>query len=117
MLQSIKVGRAVGEIGVVLLLGLEMGHSPLRLFHDLVPPNEQFLAEIIPLPLIHERRFVKRSVALVLVQYCRTVLMRGHCNPLQNEASPCSRANLRAARITPNGGDSGFIRDRAPRRS
>src|SRR5258705_13935720 len=80
-----------------------MGQSFLGLFHDLVPPNEQFPAEIIPLPLIHEGLFVKRLVAPILVQYCLAVLMRRHCNPLQNEASPNSRAGLyRAARCADN---------------
>src|SRR5258707_14319604 len=79
-----------------------MGQSFLGLFHDLVPPNEQFLAEIIPLPLIHERLFVKRLVALILVQYCHAVLIRRHWQPLQNGEPLLAGGLYLAARCADN---------------
>src|SRR3954468_6258930 len=66
---TIRFGRrAVGKIGMVFALGLEMRQRLLRLFQDLFLPAEQLVAEILPLALIHERLFVGRSVGLVLVQ-------------------------------------------------
>src|SRR5262249_59158620 len=59
-----------------------MGQRFLRLLQDLVLPGEQLQAEILPLALVHERLFVRRSVELVLVDYSDAILLRGHCYPM-----------------------------------
>src|SRR5262245_11267536 len=59
-----------------------MGQRFLRLLQDLVLPREQLQAEILPLALVHERLFVRRSVELVLVDYSDAILLRGHCYPM-----------------------------------
>src|SRR5262249_57036329 len=55
-------GGAVGEIGMVLVLGLEMGERVLGFPQDFVFPDEQLLAEILPLALVHEWLFIGRTV-------------------------------------------------------
>src|SRR4030081_2135268 len=92
-------GGAVGEIGVILVLGLEVSQRLLGLFENLLLPREQFLAEILPLALAHEGLFVGRSVDLALVQYRDAILMRRHCNPVRKlREPPCSRGELISAR-------------------
>src|SRR5262245_54943844 len=59
-----------------------MGQRFLRLLQDLVLPGEQLQAEILPLALVHERLFVRRSVGLVLIEYSDAILLRGHCYPM-----------------------------------
>src|SRR5262245_6090868 len=59
-----------------------MGQRFLRLLQDLVLPREQLLAEILPLALVHEWLFVRRSVGLVLVENSDAILLRGHCYPM-----------------------------------
>src|SRR5262245_16071248 len=59
-----------------------MGQRFLRLLEDLVLPGEQLQTEILPLALVHERLFVRRSVELVLVDYSDAILLRGHCYPM-----------------------------------
>src|SRR5262249_41874013 len=90
-------GRAVGKVGVILVLGLEMGQRLLGLLEDLLLPREQLLAEILPLALVHEGLFVGRSIGLGLVQYCGAILLRRHCNPVR-KANPCSRGELISSR-------------------
>src|SRR6185295_108300 len=51
---------AVGEIGMVFVLGLEMRQGLLGLLEDIVLPGEQLDAEILPLALVHERLFIGR---------------------------------------------------------
>src|SRR5271169_2566180 len=50
--------RAVGEIGVILALVLEMLKRLPGLLEDALPPVEQLQTEILPLTLVHERLFV-----------------------------------------------------------
>ena len=55
---------AVGEIGVILVLVLQVLQRVARLFQDVVLPDEQLGAEIVALPLIHEGFFVGGPVAV-----------------------------------------------------
>src|SRR5262249_30129661 len=76
-----------------------MGQRFLRLLQDLVLPGEQLQAEILPLALVHERLFVRRSVGLVLVDYSDAILLRGHCYPMpKTKRTPCSRGELISSR-------------------
>src|SRR5260370_41190547 len=80
--------RAVGKIGVILVLGLKMGERFLGLLEDFLLPSDELLAEILPLALVHERLFVGRSIELGLVQYPAAVLFRRHCIPLRKPNPP-----------------------------
>src|SRR5580658_5009314 len=51
-------GSAVGEVGMILALILEMLQRLLGLLEDVLAPIEQLQAEILPLALVHERLFV-----------------------------------------------------------
>src|SRR5262249_27396370 len=80
-------GRAVGKVGVILLLRPGKGQALPWPLLDLLLPPEQLLAEILPLALIHEGLFVGRSVGLGLVEYSGAILLRRHCNHVR-EANP-----------------------------
>src|SRR5262249_3598442 len=82
---------AVGEIRVILALGLKMGQRLLGLFEYLLLPGEELLAEILPLAVVHERLFVGRSINLVLVEDRGAILVRRHCYPMPKRANPLSR--------------------------
>src|SRR5262245_11813030 len=60
-------GGAVGEIGMILVLVLEMLQRLLGLLQDFLLPGEKLLAEVLPLALVHERLFVGGPIVLVLV--------------------------------------------------
>ena len=90
-------GGAVGEVGMILVLVLEMLQRLLGLLEDVLPPVEQLLAEILPLALVHERLFVGRPIVLVLSRLacpflpptCRSVLLvRRHGFPALNRRLP-----------------------------
>ena len=51
-------GGAVGEVGMILALILEMLQRLLGLLEDVLAPVEQLQAEILPLALVHEWLFV-----------------------------------------------------------
>src|SRR5215470_15812129 len=106
-----------------------MGQRFLRLLQDLVLPGEQLQAEILPLALVHERLFVRRSVELVLVDYSDAILLRGHCYPMpKTKRTPelagrayieprdggqqlnCRRARFRCAAKEGAGGDAPDVR-------
>src|SRR5262249_52463609 len=98
-------GGAVGEIGMVLILILEMLQRLLRLLEDVFFPVEQLLAEVFPLALAHERLFVGWPIALFLLTQhplavlppCRALLLVGgllrtHRFPVTRlTRTPCSR--------------------------
>jgi len=58
-------GGAVGEVGVILILVLEMLQRLLGLFQEFLLPLGQLLAEVFPLALVHERLVLGRTVVLV----------------------------------------------------
>src|SRR5580704_18143835 len=58
--------RAVGEIGMILILVLQVLQRFPRLLEDLLLPGDEPLAEILPLAVAHERLFLRRPVILVL---------------------------------------------------
>ena len=58
-------GGAVGEVGMVLVVVLEMLQRLLGFLEDVLAPVEQLHAEILPLALIHERFPVRRTVDFV----------------------------------------------------
>src|SRR6266571_903311 len=60
-------GGAIGEIGMVLVLVLQVLERLARLPQDLVAPDEQPLAEIIPLALVHERLSIGRPVVFLFL--------------------------------------------------
>src|SRR5262249_47605838 len=93
-------GGAVGEVGMVLVLGLQMRQCLSRLLEDLLLPGHELLAEILPLSLVHERLFVGRSIRLGPVLYRAAVFLR-HCNPVQKR-SPYSRGELISTRARPD---------------
>src|SRR5262245_47759899 len=55
----------VGEVGMILILILKMLQRLLRFLQDILFPVEQLLAEVLPLPLVHEGLLVGRPVVLV----------------------------------------------------
>src|SRR5919107_1069350 len=58
-------GGAVGDVGVVLVLGLERGEGLLRLTQDVALPLDELAPEILALPVVHERLVVARPITLV----------------------------------------------------
>jgi hypothetical protein len=48
-------GGAIGEIGMILILVLEVLERLPRFLQDVLLPIEQLLPEVLPLALIHER--------------------------------------------------------------
>src|SRR4029079_3879549 len=66
-------GGAVGQIGVIHILVLQMLQGVLGLFEDVFPPNRELLAGILLLPLVHERLFLGRPVMLPLVLGRRSI--------------------------------------------
>src|SRR4029079_9617397 len=56
-------GGPIGEIGMVLVLFLEVQERFLSLFEDLLFPAQQSGAEIVTLALVHKRLFIGRPVA------------------------------------------------------
>jgi hypothetical protein len=64
-------GRPIGEIGMVLVLVLEMLQRLLGYLEYILPPGEQLVAEILPLALVHERLFVGGPVGLVHIRLDR----------------------------------------------
>src|SRR5262249_32613465 len=84
--------RAVGKIGVLLVLRLKMSQRFFGLLAALLLSIEEIVAEILPLALAHERLFVRRSVGLGFSLYGAAVFWRRHCNPVR-KANP-----LRAGR-------------------
>src|SRR5262249_25458486 len=60
-------GGAIGKIGMVLILLLQVLEGVARLPEDLVAPHEQPLAEVVPLALVHERLFVGRPVVFIFI--------------------------------------------------
>src|SRR5262249_31623219 len=61
-------GRPVREVGVVDVLFLQRLQRDFRLAEDLVLPGQELGAEIVALPLVHERLFFSRPVVLQLFQ-------------------------------------------------
>src|SRR6516165_5600801 len=59
-------GSPVGQVRVVLVLGLEVSQRLLGFLENVLFPGQQFLPEILPLPLVHERLANGRSVLLLL---------------------------------------------------
>ena len=59
-------GGAVGEIRMILVLGLEMRQRLLGLLEDVLSPDQSASAEVLALPLAHERLFVGRPVVLLV---------------------------------------------------
>jgi hypothetical protein len=68
-------GRPIGEIGMVLVLVMEMLQRLLGYLEDILPPSEQLVAEIIPLALVHERLFVGGPVGLVHIRLDRDLVL------------------------------------------
>src|SRR5262245_12924301 len=66
-------GGAVGQVRMVLVLILKVLERLLGLFQDVFPPRQELAAEVVPLPLIHERLFVGRPIILVLFRAVGTV--------------------------------------------
>src|SRR5215216_6494080 len=58
-------GGTIGEVRVVLALGLKGDQSVLGFAKDLVLPIGQLAPIVLPLPLVHERLFVAWAVSLV----------------------------------------------------
>src|SRR5262245_21262478 len=58
---------AIGEVGVVLVLLLEMLKGLACLLQDVLSPRQQLGAEILPLTLVHEGFFVRRPVIFVFL--------------------------------------------------
>jgi hypothetical protein len=61
---------------MILVLGLEMGERVPRLLENFLLPRGELLAEILPLPLAHERLFVGRSIGLGFVVYRAAIFLR-----------------------------------------
>src|SRR5262252_8234751 len=61
-------GGAIGEIGMIDILFLQRLQREFRLPQNLVLPRQQLGAEIIALPVVHERLFFGRPVVLQLFQ-------------------------------------------------
>src|SRR5437764_7313093 len=61
-------GGAIGKVGMVLVLGLEMRQRLLGFLEDILPPGEELVAEILPLALAHEGLFVRVPVFLLFVR-------------------------------------------------
>src|SRR5580704_6858356 len=66
-------GGAVGKVGMILALILEMLQRLLGLLEDVLAPIEQLQPEILPLALVHERLFVGRPVQPLHRQHALTV--------------------------------------------
>src|SRR5580692_7387795 len=66
-------GGAVGEVGMVLALVLEMLQRLLGLLEDVLAPVEQLQPEILPLALVHERLFVGGAVKPLHRQHAFTI--------------------------------------------
>src|SRR5262245_59987646 len=79
--------RAVGKIGVILVLGLKMSPRFFGLLEDFLLPIDELLAEILPLALVRERLFVGRSIGLGFILYRAAAFLRRHCNPVR-KANP-----------------------------
>ncbi len=58
-------GSSVSEIGMVLILILQMCKRFFRLAQNVFSPSQQLLAKIIALPFVHERFLVRRPVKAV----------------------------------------------------
>src|SRR3954447_25841558 len=66
---TVGFGRSpIGEIGVVHILLLQGLQGELGLFEDLILPGEELQAEVLLLPIVHERLFFGRSVVFQLFQ-------------------------------------------------
>src|SRR6185312_9404843 len=61
--------RPVGEVGMILVLLLQMQQGLFGFLEDVLTPDQQLHAEILPLPLVHKRLFVGRPVAFGLRQH------------------------------------------------
>src|SRR5262249_35198374 len=59
-------GGAVGEVGMILVLVLQVLQSLACLPENVLLPDEQLVAEILAMALIHEGFFVGRSVVFFL---------------------------------------------------
>ena len=55
-------GGPVGEVGMVLALVVQVLQRLARLAQDVLFPRQKLLAEVLPLPFVHERLGVGRSV-------------------------------------------------------
>src|SRR5258705_2985268 len=55
-------GCAIGKVGMILVLGLEMHQRLLGLLEDVLFPSHQLLAKVFALTLVHERLFVGRTI-------------------------------------------------------
>src|ERR1041385_5638076 len=83
-------GGAVGEVGMVLVLVLQVLQGIARLLEDFLPPSEQALAEVVPLALVHEWLFVGRPV---VIPFSPGHAPRLHCT-LGPIVGPTARPNL-----------------------
>ena len=59
-------GRAIREIGMIVVLALQMLQGFLGFFQDVLAPGAQPFAEIVPLALIHEGLFVGWTILVLL---------------------------------------------------
>src|SRR5215218_689141 len=75
-------GGAIGEVRVVLALGLQGDQGVLGFAKDLVLPSGQLTPIVLPLPLVHERLFVAWAVSLVDLDHF------SHSWPLQARSFP-----------------------------
>src|SRR5215213_7024018 len=75
-------GGAIGEVRVVLALGLKGDQGVLGFAKDLVLPIGQLAPIVLPLPLVHERLFVAWAVSLVDLDHF------SHSWPLQARSFP-----------------------------
>src|SRR5580692_12138059 len=66
-------GGAVGKVGMILALILEMLQRLLGLLEDVLAPVEQLQPEVLPLALVHERLFVGGPVQPLHRQHAFTV--------------------------------------------
>jgi hypothetical protein len=58
-------GRPVGEVGMILVVVLEVLQRLLGLLEDILPPVEQLQPEVLALALVHERLTVRRPIDFV----------------------------------------------------
>ncbi|KQY34368.1 hypothetical protein ASD21_20795 [Caulobacter sp. Root1455] len=54
--------RAIGEVGMVFSLSLQMGDRLARFAEDLFFPCQELLLEILKLTLVHERLVIRRTI-------------------------------------------------------
>src|SRR5829696_649960 len=108
--------RAIGEIGMVLVFVLKMLQRFPGFLEDFLLPGEQFVAEMLPLPLVHERLFIRWPIVSVFlcgdlhsgcsvhfdfsVFFPRRVPPRGHAYIARRKTGQSLNSGLAAARET-----------------